>query len=267
MRPRPLVLAALLTAFAGPSASAASLLAGFDSPEYTVDNVAADVAGQNGWTIDDATPDLSFFVAWAYLGSAEGNHGAAVGAYLDSPVEPRVELANSYVGPLVDSLTSLKFSIQPSTTDFPGTDTFGFTYRDSDSASLFTLSLEPNPSFADRAEVVWYDAANTRTPTGLDIFYGGAYDLALAFSGSGPNATFAATLTGSETVQFAGTLPDVAGATISTFGASISRDPAAVEYGDNYLVFDTLSIQPVIPEPASALLAAAGLLLVVRRRR
>lgn len=263
---RPTFLLALTALIAAPAAIGQALLAGFDSPEYNTDNMAGDVAGQNGWIIDDATVDLSFFVVWGYFGSEAGNHGAAVGAYLDSPAEPRVELSNTYGGSLVNSLTTLKFSVEPSTTDFPGADAFGWTYRDGESASLLTISLEPNPTFSDRLEVVWYDGANVRNSTGYDLFYGSAYDLSVAIAGSGADASFSAIITGADALPFTGSLPGVAGATLNSFGASISRDPAAVEYGDNYLVFDNVSIE-VIPEPASALLAGLGLLWAAGRRR
>lgn len=263
---RPSFLLAFAALVAAPAAEGQALLAGFDSPEYNVDNMAADVAGQNGWIIDDATVDLSFFVVWGYLGSAEGNHGAAVGAYLDSPAESRVELSNTYGGSLVNSLTTLKFAVEPSTTEFPGADTFGWTYRDSESASLLTISLEPNPSFSDRLEVVWYDGANVRNTTGYDLFYGSAYDLSLVIEGDGADAAFSAVITGADALPFTGSLPGAAGSTLNSFGASISRDPGAVEYGDNYLVFDNVSIE-VIPEPASALLAGLGLVVVASRRR
>lgn len=263
---RPTFLLALASLLAGPAANAQALLAGFDSPQYNTDNVAGDVAGQNGWTIDDATADLSFFVVWGYLGSEAGNNAAAVGAYLDSPVEPRVELSNTYGGSLVNSLTSLKFSVEPSTSEFPGRDSFGWTFRDSESDSLLSISLEPNPLFPDRLQVVWYDNADVRTATGYDLFYSGAYDLSVAIVGSGANASFSATITGMEALPFTGSLNGAAGATLSTFGASIARDPSAAEYGDNYLIFDNVSLT-VIPEPASAMLAAMGLLFAAGRRR
>lgn len=263
MRPS---LFAILALIAAAPAQGQVLTATFDSPEYVVDNELADVAGQNGWAIDDATPDLSFFVLMGYLGSAPGNMGAAVGAYLDAPVEPRVELSNTYGGVIVDSVTSLKFAVQASTTEFPGEDSFGWSYRDGSDASLLTISLEPNPAFADRLEVVWYDTANVRVQTGYDLFYGNSYDLSVSFTGSGADAIFSASIAGAEVLPFTGSLVGAAGATLTRFGASISRDPAAIDYGDNYLVFDNLSIQP-IPEPASALLVVASLLVGVAGRR
>lgn len=260
-------LASFATLALLPSLHSQTLISGFESPEYNTDNGAADVAGQNGWTIDDTTPDLSFFVVFGYAGSDPGNNGAAIGGYLDSPVEPRVELANTYGGPLVNSLTTMNFAVQASTNDFPGSDVFGFTLRNTESAALFSLALEPNPAFSDRLEVVWYDGANVRTSTGYDLFYGSNYDLALTITGSGPDAAFSAVINGATPLPFNGLLGGSGGATLGSFGAYVSRDTAATEYGDNYLVFDNLNIQPV-PEPAVASLALAGLLgLTLRRRR
>lgn len=252
---------------AATSAHAVNFSAGFDAPEFSIDNETDDVAGQNGWVIDDPTPDLSFFVNWGYLGSEEGNQGAAVGAYLDSPVNDRVELAHAYGGRLVDSLATLKFAVQPSTPEYPGADSFGWSYRDAGNTSLLTISLEPNLSFSDRMEVVWYNAANVRTETGYDLFYNSAYDLAIAFTGSGPDAVFSASITGTETLPFSGTLSSLSESTLQSIGASITRDPNSAEYGDNFFVFDALSIQAVVPEPATGLLALAGLISGVCRRR
>lgn len=259
-------LSALVALLAAPFVHSQVLVAGFDSPEYNTDNGAADVAGQNGWTINDTTPDVSFFVLFGYLDSPAGNHGAAVGGYLDAPVEPRVELSNTYGGSLVDSITSLKFAVQASTEQFPGRDTFGWTLRDSSNASLMSIALEPNQAFNDRLEVVWYDSANTRTSTGYDLFYGNAYDLTLSFAQDGAHAGFSAMIAGSQVLPFTGTLPGAAGATLQTFAAVASLDPVPSEYGDNYLVFDNLSIR-VIPEPTVGLLALSGLLFGWRRRR
>ncbi|MFN0130122.1 MAG: hypothetical protein ACKV19_25945 [Verrucomicrobiales bacterium] len=259
-------LPALVALIAAPFVQSQVLVAGFDGPEYNTDNEAADVAGQNGWAINDATPDISFFVLFGYLDSPAGNHGAAVGGYLDAPVEGRVELSNTYGGSLVDSFTSLKFAVQASTDDFPGRDTFGWTLRDSSNASLMSISLEPSETFNDRLEVVWYDSANTRSSTGHDLFYGNSYDLTINFAQDGAHAGFSALIAGAQTLPFSGTLPGAASATLQTFAATTSLGATQLEHGDNYLVFDNLSIR-VIPEPAVGLLALSGLLFGLRRRR
>jgi len=243
----------LFALVAAPFAQSQILIAGFDSPEYNTDNVTADVAGQNGWVINDPTPDISFFVEFGYAGSAPGNHGAALGGWLDTPVEPLVELSNTYGGPLVNSFLSLKFAVQSSTADFPGRDSFGWTFRDESANSLFNISLEPNVSFADRLEIVWYDSADTRTSTGYDLFYDSTYDLTVGFMRDGLNAGFSALIAGADTLPFTGTLPNAADATLETFGAHAELAPGNTEYGDNFLVFDNLSLRPV-PESGVGLL-------------
>lgn len=258
----------LIALVAAPLAHTQILTAGFDSPEYNTDNAAVDVAGQNGWVINDPTPDISFFVLFGYTGSAPDNHGAAIGGYLDTPVEPFVELSNTYGGPLADSILSLKFAVPSSSDAFPGRDTFGWSFRDELSNSLFHISLEPNLSFNDRLEVVWYDSAHTRTSTGFDLFYDSTYDLTVRFDADGPNTLFSANIDGADDLPFTGTLPGAADATLETFGLSAQLAPGNTAYGDNFLLVDNLSVR-AIPESGPGLIAlipmVSGALLLRRR--
>lgn len=252
MRATPFLLAACLSV---QTVSAVSYMTGFEPPQYEVNNELADVAGQNGWVIDDPTEDISFFVEWP----DSSNHGAAIGGFFDVPNGTSAELSRAIGRPLAGTKVSLDFFVQSSTNEFPGRDSFFFHIGDE-----FTLALEPSVDFADQFEVAWYDSANTRTSSGWDIFYDSEYGLDLEFSDSG----FSATITGSEVLAFSGALPGAATGTFDHFGAGWALDPQAQEFGDNFLAFDNLDIRDV-PEPALSSVVFAGvvgLLTVVRRR-
>jgi len=242
-----------LLLFAGTQIGHAAYVTGFEQPPY---NHSLDLAGQQGWTINDNTLNLSSFAFW------NGDWAAYLGGFYDAPAVVNVDLSHSYDLPMAGSSFGVDFTIIGSSASYPGRDSFGFSLKEG-VADLMRVAFEPGAP--GRLEVLWYDNLNvghTLTPVSQDIFYSGSYVLTLKFNPSGADTAFVATLTGSNTFTWGGILPGTAGAYVSSFSADY--DVEGVEAGDNFMLFDGISI---IPEPASAGLAGLGMLLLMRRRR
>ena len=217
---------------------------------------------QDGWSINDSTPNLSNFA------SLNGSFAGGIGALFSSPSVLNVDLIHSYSAPVAGTKFDVDFDIEQSSVSFPNRDSFGWSFK-SGASDLFRVAFEPGA--AGRLEVAWYDSSNVRhtiTPASQDIFYGGLYHLEAVFSAAGADALFTATLTGANPFSWSGTLTGAGSANLSAFGADFDVSGATGDQaGDNFMLFDNLSITTV-PEPSGALLSgvfAAGLLL--RRRR
>ncbi len=249
----------------------------FDSPTYdtstgALPNFPKDLAGQDGWVINAANApgtgsqtnpsQLSTFTTFG-----GGNFVGTLGGQWSTPNTTNVLLSHSATAPLLGTQFSVDLSIQnPSPGGFE--DTFGVSLKDGSSNNLIRFQFEPavtpaNP--ANAMKVVWYDAAGTPTSSGVNVNYGGTFTLNVAFTGSGPNATFAATIAGATNFTFGGLLSGAAAANINTVNFDWQvNDPSVLNAGTNYITFDNLAV----PEPCSMLTGGLALLgLTFRRRR
>jgi hypothetical protein len=251
---------------------AAVFSANFESSEGYNNAADQNVAGQNGWVIDDAADQLSFF---QFLGSAT-NNAAGLGGYYTEPATGSVAVSHPVNEPLDNTTVRLSFSIQASTADFPGSDSFSVNF-DQDSIPtnfpLFSIAFEPFADIADGLSIVWYDAANTRTSSLNVLFYDGLYDLTVSFTASGADTLFSARVAeqiSSQGINFNGVLPGASAASLDNLGVGFKRDAAAATVGDNYILFDNINVGPTppIPEPSAvmAIMSAFGCALIRRRR-
>jgi|688.fasta_scaffold144548_4 hypothetical protein len=251
---------------------AAVFSANFESSEGYNNAADQNVAGQNGWVIDDAADQLSFF---QLLGSAS-NNAAGFGGYYTEPATGSAAVSHPVNEPLDNTTVRLSFSIQASTADFPGADSFSVNF-DNDSIAtnfpLFSIAFEPFPSIANGLAIVWYDAANTRTASLNVLFYDGLYDLTVSFTASGADTLFSARVAdqiSSQGINFNGVLPGASAASLDNLGVGFKRDAAAAAVGDNYILFDNINVGPTppIPEPSAvmAIVSAFGCALMRRRR-
>ncbi|HWB07135.1 MAG TPA: PEP-CTERM sorting domain-containing protein [Verrucomicrobiales bacterium] len=215
------------------------------------------VAGQNGWTINDSTTDLSFFVTY------NTTDAAAIGGYYTSPALGNVRLSHSLSLPLVQTSLGADFAIVPSTVTFPGRDTFGWSVYNGSGLNLLTIQFEPDSVNQTLLNITWSTGAGSATTTGWAVQYDGPYSLQVAFaSGGGSDATFTASITGANTVSFNGSLPGMANETVGSIGQHFVQQAAAA--GDNYMLFDNLS---VVPEPSTGALLLTLLMLPLAARR
>jgi hypothetical protein len=217
------------------------------------------VAGQDGWTINDSTPDLSFFVTYNL------SDAAAVGGYYDNSALANVRLSHSLSLPLVQTSLGADFAIVPSTLAFPGRDTFGWSFQNASGTNLLSIQFEPDSVDATLMNVTWSTGAGSSTSTPLGVQYDGPYHINVNFSSTGgANAGFTATLTGANSLSFSGALPGLGSETVASVGQHFVRNAPAA--GDNYMLFDNLA---VVPEPSAGLMLLSALTapLLVRRRK
>ena len=239
---------------------AASFVSGFEPPSYVP---FTELVPQDGWTINDPTADLSYIVSW------NGSNAGLVGGLLSAPAILNVDLIHSFAAPLDGTNFDVDLSVQPSSASNPNRDAFGWSFK-SGASDIMRVAFEPG--IPGRLEIAWYDNANVRhvlTPISQDIFYNSPYHLSISFSSSGPDAQFNASLFGTNAVAWSGNLPGAGGASLTTFAADFDvRGATGINAGDNYMLFDGVSITNPIPEPAGALLAGVFCIgLVLRRKR
>lgn len=226
------------------SAQAAIFTAGFETSEGYDNSAPANVAGQKGWTINDATDQLSFF---QFLGSGT-NNVAALGGNYGEPLVNRVVLEHGVNTSLNNTRVNLSLLFVAST-DYPGRDSFSVIFdndNDPDNVPLFSIAFEPDPDpvRTEQLNMVWYDALNTRTSSLNAAQYGGLFDLSVEFDASGADMLFSARLEDLKGggVNFNGTLAGASTASLTNLGVGFTLDPTAQNFGDNYIAFDDVVV-------------------------
>jgi hypothetical protein len=245
----------------------------FDAPTYdtstgALPNFPKDLAGQDGWVINAANApgtgsqtNPSQLSTFATFGG--GNFVGTLGGQWSTPNTRDVLLSHSATAPLLGTQFSVDLSIQnPNPGGFE--DTFGVSLKDGSSSNLIRFQFEPAATPANPAnamKVVWYDAAGTPTSSGVNVFYGGTFNLSAQFTSTG----FTATIAGASSFTFGGSLTGVPTANINTVNFDWQvTDLNVANAGTNYITFDNLAV----PEPSSMLTAGLALLgMTLRRRR
>ncbi len=245
-------------------------MTGFENPPFApydgVDPESGQIAGTDGWSINNSVVAVSFVVdAWDPdgAGSSPFTQAAGLGGLFDSPgAGENVDLTQQVSLGLNSLVFAVDFAVVPADL-FPGQDAFGFTISSaSASEPLMRVAFEPPGGNGD-LEIAWYDNLGNRnliTPESQDIFYNGTYSLSLDFTESGADAAFTGSLSGTNSASFSGVLAGQSGTTVNSVGADFD----VVDDADNYMVFDNLV---VIPEPQSAVLLMVSFSLCLLRRR
>lgn len=250
------------------NAQAAIFTAGFETSEGYDNSAPANVAGQKGWTINEAATDqLSFF---QFLGSGT-NNAAALGGRYGEPLVNRVVLEHGVNTSLNNTRVNLSLNFVASSL-FPGRDSFSVIFdndNDANNVPQFSIAFEPDPVLTNRLNIVWYDALNARTSSLNAIFYGGLYGLSVAFDGSGADMLFSARvedLLTTQGINFNGTLAGSSAASLENLGVGFTLDPTAQSFGDNFMLFDDVVVSKggaqSVPETGAGLawLAVLGVL-------
>lgn len=225
-----------------------------------------DVAGSDGWVINDATPNLSFLPLW------NGSQAAALGGFFDAPAVSPVALTHSYGEAFGHTQMSFLFTINDSSASFPNRDAFGISLANG-ANNLFTVFFTPAAQVADPTlppDAVWnltYATGND-APTSLTqgVLEGGTYSFSLIFTPNGASTDFNLTVVGANSENRTGTVA-VAPATVATdFG--LNWIPNIAGAGDNFFIIDNLAVVPEASTSAAVVLVGlAGLGVLARRKR
>jgi hypothetical protein len=235
------------------SSNAAGYSTSFNSGYIT----SQQLAGQDGWVIDDNTPNLSFFVNW------NGSNAGALGGYHDVPIGTSARLSHPVSLPFAESSFGADFGVIPSTVTFPGRDSFGFSVHNTSGFNLVTIRFQPDTVNSNLLNITWSTGASSSVTTGWAIEYDGFYHLEMDFAQVGSDIQFGATVSSTNTVTFNGTLPGLAGETWGSIGSDFVLTTGTA--GDNYMVFDNIN---VVPEPSmSVFLSVVAMGGLLRRRR
>jgi hypothetical protein len=273
------VLACIGTLLAIVPISASAFTTSFTS--YTP---GTEIAGSNGWSINNAGADSSTFFSLSYGAwmPYKGNAGdlrraAELGGWQDSPLaDPNpviLSQSQEVAGELKNVSFSVDFSVRTNTGDFAGTprDAFGFSLLGAASANLVTILLNPEDGGSGDAYRIGYTVGSgafvPAEDANHDPLYAHAssyYTMALNFLTGGTDPTFSVLITslgsGQGTMTFGGTATGLGSATMDTFAAVWNVNGG----GDNGMTFDEIT---VVPEPSTALLAGLASLGLLRRRR
>jgi hypothetical protein len=216
-----------------PLAPAAEFSTGFGAGY----NYSGEVSGQNEWIINDPTPDLSFFV------KMNGSDAAALGGFYDAPGGPGTTLSHPVDIPADGSCFRASFAVLPSTQQFPGRDTFGWTFTDPAGVVLYTLRFIPAATNPDLLNIMWKAGSGNLISTGWAVSYSALYGIDLRFAAAGSDLAFTAVIAGANNFSFTGVLPGMAGETWGGIGADFMVEDTV--YGDNFVAFDDLSFSPL----------------------
>ena len=219
-----------------------------------------EVAGSDGWTISDATAGLSF------LTDVGGSNWGSLGGYYDVPTVPgEVFLSHSVGAPAKTSTLLTKFFIEPSSSSFPGRDSFGFRFGGGTSG-LFEFQFVPNNSTPGLMDIFVGVGGATPVASGSGLFDNTMYLLQVDFNegGSGSLEMFATIGGNSSSFTLSNFLPGQANATWTDFQVLWDSQTG----GDNFIALQGFSS---VPEPGSAmaslLAGVMGLTVTMRRRR
>lgn len=239
-----------------------------------------DINGQDGWTLNDATPEAGAIIA---LGGVWGSGSrAATLGYVSPVIEPTVFLSHASATPLLsggspDTTFKVMFQVEDSDSGYgagaEARDIFGFRLADASDNTLWSLYLtpfdqDPTPE-SDTAfhTFSWSTgndpATNVLTSPLVSAEETYAYHLTVTFAPSGANdVAFNADINGA---AFSGIIPGQASNTIDRVGAFWTPLNGPTDPGSNFLTFDQLS---VVPETSSAMLGLLGVTgLMLRRKR
>ena len=243
------------------NARGASYVSNFDSFDDQLD-----VAGNDGWGINDPSEGLSFIV------SLNGTNAAALGGYYanPAPTTQTVGLTHSYLEELGVTSMSFDFLLIDQTNTASFRDTFGVTLRNG-ASDLFTVSFAPVPLVPPESDHKWglsYSVGNGPTVSlTMAVFEAGLYSLNLQFTPHGSTTDFNLSVGGGNTVVRTGNIAIDPTTVATDFGLTWTPTGGAGNGSNNYFVRDNLAVERIPEVSSSLLLCLAGLGAVFRRRR
>ncbi len=241
--------AALVLTASGGLRAATTVTTGFELGEGYAVGPTENLAGQNGWVINDppgpppAADQLSFFYNYNVL-VAPDNVWAALGGRFSIPTRALVSLGHAVDLPFAGLDFSVDFSISSST--IGSRDQFGWSFQ-SATGDLLRVAAEPDPTNEQLLEIVWYDAGGQRHGLAKKLAYNTIYHLHVQVTRSGADALVVFTV-GADfgaPFRFSGALVGQATANLVSFGSDYTVTAASLsDAGDNTLYFDNVRLAP-----------------------
>ena len=245
--------------------------------DFTGYSTASDLAGQDGWSINDPTANVS---GLQNLGGEWGSRAAYLG--FATPSVSSVFVSHAVSTPMVDTVGNVNgtfsalFRVIDSDSngglDSSNRDTFGFKLENAAGDNLFSFHLIPfaqvaSPELNNGFHTYAWSTGNN-SPTAVLPSVASAeenapsYLFSVSFSqGVGSDVNFTASV-GNQ--SFGGVIPNSNTETITKIGAFMNAFSTPATTGSNYMNFDNVSL---IPEPSSALLGLLGASFALGRRR
>jgi len=247
----------------------------FDFEEYAKDETLS----ASDWTVDGGPAELGF--ASEYEVSSVLSKAGSVGTFFEVPTGSTfsVSTTTTFSHASVDTLEFRRISVDlgvvdsytehPDTTDsYVDRNTFGFTYSDASSNPLITVTLTPRDQSTDPTNdtAIWdisYNFGQGEITTAYFLDEDSLSTFSLVFF----NDSIGLLLNGEYFFTTAtGYDPDTMEEGILSFFSEQGED--AADWGDNYLMFDNITLDTVvIPEASTAALAGLAALGMLRRRR
>lgn len=216
--------------------------------ETTFDSFAnpGEVAGNDQWTINEPTPNVSFIATWN--ASTPSSNAAALGGLFDVPTVATVELKHPFGSTLGQTSVSFVFTIVDSTDDFPDRDTFEIRLANGNK-NVFSLTFTPNAQTANpkadtSAQSNLSYVAGEKPPVSLSIgvLEGGTYALDLSFTPNGASTDFTLKLTHGTSETQSGTVTLDPSSAVTDFGLVWKPTKGPANSGDNYFLMDNLRL-------------------------
>lgn len=247
---------------ASPMVASAAFTTTFDSL-----TAPGQVAGQDGWAINESTTDNSFVVS-----GVGTNKFAALGGLLSDPATPMagINLTHSAGSQVAAGSTfSVSYALINRSTvagfSFPATDPddwFGFTLGDG-TGDVLSISFRPTTPANESIRQLFHNGTPD-TPNGITTsdFANPLFStLTVSFTNNLGALNYSG-VTGGGGIVFNGSIPGKGTTTFTTVGLDwdVKNTPA----GQNFILVDNLSL---VPEPSASLMGLLTLGVLASRRR
>ncbi len=259
--------------------SALAFVANVQGASYVTDfnsfDDQLDVAGQDGWVINDPTLGNSFIVIVDDTVTPINKAAALGGGLSANPAAATVALTHPYGEWLGGTLMGFDFAFIDSTNADTRRDTFGVTLRGSGGSNLFTVFFSPDAQSSTPEELSpdakWnlsYGVGSETPGAGAHsltqgVLENGYYSFYLQFTPNGSTTDFELKVSGGTTEVRTGNIAIDPTTVATDFGLTWTPTNLAAP-GDNYLVVDNFS---VVPEASSSLLCIILATLVTTHHR
>lgn len=236
------------------------------STDFNAFTAGLDVAGQDGWTIND-TASVSDVIGWTLNGTTTNAAGLGFAATGYMPTLPTIDLSHSFVEPILNAqnggvAASFDMAIFGSSDPtHPARDTFGFSLT-STGTNVFSVVFTPSIVVPDAWAISYTVGADPSVNAHLGVVQDTAQSFHLSFT-PGVGTTNYSLQIGDG--NWTGTTSLAPSTVIDKFSMVWQPTDGPANAGSNGLAIDNLVLVP--ETSASLMLSLGGIGLACRRRR